>query len=386
MKHVLSIFAAFAALAASAITTTLEYEDARETLTRAAVSNDLAQAVRSATNTLAQALADGTIEVRAATARSADEADVAGVAGMAYSANGLYGENSERTADEIFTSIDAAASTNDVQLTPIHSQTPTFSEWTFDGTEAGLGYHWEVEWNSGDEMFYLYRVADSDSSQKQFVAAGGESEDETVVYFNSPGGEVTATLTRTYAVIGYVLGSQSDKPLQPQGDYAPATGIQKSALAQSVQASLAKADTALQTAPVTSVNGKTGAVALTADDVEAVPIIGGRMTGNLHIGPQNDDSKRYRLYIHGMSPNGYWRVVDIESYGFGATDENDNRYQVYFPSQAGTLALTSDIPSLSGQTFNFATTQGVMDALKTVIETLGGTVTNAPTTTISQGE
>ena len=45
MKHTLSIFAAFAALAASAITTTLEYEDARETLTRAAVSNDLAQAV-----------------------------------------------------------------------------------------------------------------------------------------------------------------------------------------------------------------------------------------------------------------------------------------------------------------------------------------------------
>lgn len=45
MKHVLAVFAAFAALAACAITTTLEYEDARETLTRAAVSNDLAQAV-----------------------------------------------------------------------------------------------------------------------------------------------------------------------------------------------------------------------------------------------------------------------------------------------------------------------------------------------------
>ena len=41
---------------------------------------------------------------------------------------------------------------------------------------------------------------------------------------------------------------------------------------------------------------------------------------------------------------------------------------------------------LSGQTFNFATTQGVMDALKITIEMLGGTVTNAPSLTISQGE
>lgn len=40
----------------------------------------------------------------------------------------------------------------------------------------------------------------------------------------------------------------------------PTGGIPKSDLSSSVQSSLDKAETALQTAPVTSVNGKTGAV------------------------------------------------------------------------------------------------------------------------------
>lgn len=40
----------------------------------------------------------------------------------------------------------------------------------------------------------------------------------------------------------------------------PTGGIPKSDLSSSVQSSLEKAETALQTAPVTSVNGKTGAV------------------------------------------------------------------------------------------------------------------------------
>ena len=51
----------------------------------------------------------------------------------------------------------------------------------------------------------------------------------------------------------------------------PSGGIPKSDLAVSVQTSLDKADTALQSAPVTSVNGKTGAVQLAASDVGALP-------------------------------------------------------------------------------------------------------------------
>ena len=47
----------------------------------------------------------------------------------------------------------------------------------------------------------------------------------------------------------------------------PTDGIPKSDLSSSVQSSLDKAETALQTAPVTSVNGKTGAVTLGKSDV-----------------------------------------------------------------------------------------------------------------------
>lgn len=47
----------------------------------------------------------------------------------------------------------------------------------------------------------------------------------------------------------------------------PTGGIPKSDLSSSVQSSLGKAETALQTAPVTSVNGKTGAVTLGKSDV-----------------------------------------------------------------------------------------------------------------------
>lgn len=55
------------------------------------------------------------------------------------------------------------------------------------------------------------------------------------------------------------------------GTYSkPSGGIPKTDLSDSVQVSLGKADTALQTAPVTSVNGKTGTVSLGAGDVGAI--------------------------------------------------------------------------------------------------------------------
>ena len=53
------------------------------------------------------------------------------------------------------------------------------------------------------------------------------------------------------------------------GTYSkPSGGIPKTDLASAVQTSLEKADTALQTAPVTSVNGQTGAVSLSIPNVD----------------------------------------------------------------------------------------------------------------------
>lgn len=65
------------------------------------------------------------------------------------------------------------------------------------------------------------------------------------------------------------------------GTYSkPSGGIPKTDLSDSVQASLGKADTALQTAPVTSVNGKTGAVSLGAADVGAISSAAGSVGTN----------------------------------------------------------------------------------------------------------
>jgi len=73
---------------------------------------------------------------------------------------------------------------------------------------------------------------------------------------------------------GYLLVSHAaDGTLLPAavsaaGAYVkPVSGIPTSDLSSSVQTSLANANTALQSAPVTSVNGHTGAVSLTKSDV-----------------------------------------------------------------------------------------------------------------------
>lgn len=81
-----------------------------------------------------------------------------------------------------------------------------------------------------------------------------------------------ATLEQDVAAKGFTKNT---------GTYSkPAGGIPKTDLSDSVQASLGKADTALQTAPVTSVNGKTGAVSLGAADVEAISSAAGSVGTN----------------------------------------------------------------------------------------------------------
>lgn len=77
----------------------------------------------------------------------------------------------------------------------------------------------------------------------------------------------TAPVTSVNTKTGAVVLSASDV-----GAYTlPSGGIPKSDLSSAVQTSLDKADTALQSAPVTSVNSKTGAVSLSASDVGALP-------------------------------------------------------------------------------------------------------------------
>lgn len=57
---------------------------------------------------------------------------------------------------------------------------------------------------------------------------------------------------------------------------------------------------------------------------------------------------------------------------------NDNSTKVATTAFVKTAISGISVTPLSGRTFSFATTQGVMDALKATIEALGGTVVNAP--------
>jgi len=82
---------------------------------------------------------------------------------------------------------------------------------------------------------------------------GGSSSDDITNESNVSGATVTGA-----------LNSLSDQ-LANKGTYSkPSGGIPKSDLASAVQTALDKANTALQTAPVSSVNGQTGAVVISA--------------------------------------------------------------------------------------------------------------------------
>lgn len=70
----------------------------------------------------------------------------------------------------------------------------------------------------------------------------------------------------------------------------PSGGIPKADLASSVQTSLNKADTALQTAPVISVNGQTGAVNISAANVGAVAANQGSENAGKFLTVANDGS------------------------------------------------------------------------------------------------
>ena len=118
----------------------------------------------------------------------------------------------------------------------------------------------------------------------------------------------------------------------------PVSGIPKSDMDAAVQASLNKADSALRTAPVTSVNSKTGAVSLTASDVNALPLNGETpMTGLL-------ETPGILIAANGKS-----FLVGIFAGKLVVANTTDGGV-VNIPNVAGsdTLALLSDIPSVAG--------------------------------------
>ena len=135
----------------------------------------------------------------------------------------------------------------------------TFSGQNTQGTKSTIGFDGsqaqEVDFN-GDDF-----VATNGNAFEVSLAPSGVTPGTYNNVTIDEKGRATAGSNKDYATTAQVNAKYTK----------PESGIPKSDLAAGVQTSLDKADTALQKAPVTSVNGKTGAVTLGASDVGALP-------------------------------------------------------------------------------------------------------------------
>lgn len=165
------------------------------------------------------------------------------------------------------------------------------------------------------------------------------------------------------------------------GTYSkPAGGIPKTDLSDSVQASLGKADTALQSAPVTSVNGKTGEVSLGAADVGALSSAAGAV-GTTNI---SDNT----ITVAKLTSNAkYWDEVP-------RTNDSDDAVSYYVTASWGHLfnwvwganqTYTFDLPEFNRitdaywETIIFASNPFtlILQNMPAVYETNKGTFTSA---------
>jgi Cu/Ag efflux protein CusF len=143
------------------------------------------------------------------------------------------------------------------------------------GIAAGAEVNVNADWTagSGDSQILNKPTLGSAAAaaSTDFATAAQGSKADTAV---QPAG-----LTKAAVGLGNVDNTaDSAKPVSTAQAAAialkytkPGTGIPSTDLTTAVQTSLGKADTALQTAPVTSVAGRTGAITLTAADAGAVP-------------------------------------------------------------------------------------------------------------------
>lgn len=138
---------------------------------------------------------------------------------------------------------------------------------------------------------YVWNISDDFTTDSRFLEGAGKAcpagtnvgviEQDSAYYYDIFGAFVdlsnyatvealNAEITRAKAAEQANAIAASKAQSTANSKYTkPSSGIPKSDLAQSVQDSLDKADSALQSAPVTSVNGETGAVSLSAADVGA---------------------------------------------------------------------------------------------------------------------
>lgn len=101
-----------------------------------------------------------------------------------------------------------------VEINTINSETPRFSEW------VPVNYTFTVEWrNNLNHWIFNFNGSEVGGSTGEWA-----NPNATSLSFNYNGIQLEANRTRLD--VGYVLGSQTDKPLQPMGDYATIDDVQ----------------------------------------------------------------------------------------------------------------------------------------------------------------
>lgn len=96
----------------------------------------------------------------------------------------------------------------DTTLSTVYTQNPRFTDW------ETINYTFTVSWNESQSL-WIFNFNETNVS--------GDTEEwsdpnATHLYVNYDG--ISLEANRTRLDVGYVLGSQTDKPLQPMGDYA----------------------------------------------------------------------------------------------------------------------------------------------------------------------
>lgn len=198
--------------------------------------------------------------------------------GIPKGADGRDGRDGTDGADGYSPTVEVTDITGGHRVTITDAQGPHAFD-VMDGQSGGSsGVFWAVYGTTTNAEIEAAAAAD------QLVMCEYNSDYYRLVYiesgyalFNTMSGANELILecdTDTWSTSSMAFGSYSK----------PSGGIPKTDLAAGVQTSLGKADTALQSAPVTSVNSKTGAVSLGASDVGALPAAGGTMSGAIAMG------------------------------------------------------------------------------------------------------
>ena len=282
---------------------------------------------------------------------------------------------------------------------------------------------WEYEWSLNNSSFTADQwaainsgITSGDVAKLGALPTAQELATALLAKYEKPSGGIPKS--------DLASGVQASLDKADTAFQKPAGGIPETDLSESVQASLNKADSALQTAPVTSVNSKTGAVMLDARDVGVImaDISDGSTTiyvGNKYVNIKNIalltnqygnrviwlgveefavipvvDISPLQGSLHAVSSGGVYYALALKaplaSPAFSGTPTVPNMDAQSADGQVANKKYVDDkvagvsVTPLSGQTFDFATMQGIFAGVKACIEALGGSVTNFPAIPVNE--